>query len=113
LIEQFFDGGYCPESSCCDAVEDALWLAGIEHPGGFTSAFELRRCPGCGERNLVKDEYYVCAACDPPLPQTWNFGADAPSVNDGDGAPTSSDPEGHAGRLGPRMTKAQGAENAG
>jgi hypothetical protein len=66
LIEQFFDGGYCPESSCCDAVEDALWLAGIEHPGGFTSAFELRRCPGCGERNLVKDEYYVCAACDPP-----------------------------------------------
>jgi hypothetical protein len=33
--------GYCPESSCFDAVEDALWLPGIEHPGGFTSAFEL------------------------------------------------------------------------
>lgn len=72
--------GYCPQSSCFDAVEDALWLPGIEHPGGFTSAFEFRRCPGCGERNLVEDDYYVCGACDTPLPTTWNFGADARPV---------------------------------
>lgn len=84
--------GYCPESSCFDAVEDALWLPGIEHPGGFTSAFEFRRCPGCGERNLVKDEYYVCGACDTPLPETWNLGADDPSVDHRGGPSTSADP---------------------
>lgn len=83
--------GYCPESSCFDAVDHALSLPGIEHPGGFTSAFEFRRCPGCGERNLVKDDYYACGACDTPLPDSWNFGADAPTVDGGDGPSASTD----------------------
>lgn len=84
--------GFCPESSCFDAIEDALWVPGIEHPGRFTTAFEFRRCPACGEPNLVKDEYYGCAACDTPLPLTWNLGTSAPTVSEKDASSPSTDP---------------------
>jgi len=65
--------GYCPEPESWGAVEAALDSAGIEHPGESTDAFAFRRCPSCGERNLVKDDYFVCAICDGELPADWNF----------------------------------------
>jgi len=65
--------GYCPEPACWGAVQVALDLAGIEHPGELTDAFVFRRCSACRERNLVKDEYFVCAICEAELPADWNF----------------------------------------
>jgi hypothetical protein len=68
--------GYCPEPSCWSALAAALDRAGVVHPGAFTRAFEFRRCEACGERNLVKDRWFVCSMCDAELPATWNFAED-------------------------------------
>lgn len=65
--------GYCPEASSWPAVRDALDRAGVAHPGRFTDEYVFRRCPGCGERNVVKDDYFMCAVCDGDLPAVWNF----------------------------------------
>lgn len=82
--ELFFDGdrlegasnqstGFCPEPTCWEAVAIALDRAGIPHPGRFTIEIVFRRCGACGERNLVKDDWFACAVCDAELPREWNF----------------------------------------
>ncbi len=65
--------GYCPEPESWPAVASALDRAGIPHPGRFTYEAIFRRCPKCSERNLVKDEWFVCALCEADLPRAWNF----------------------------------------
>jgi hypothetical protein len=65
--------GFCPEPACWAALAAALDRAGIPHPGRFTIEITFRRCPECGERNLVKDDHYACAICDAELPREWNF----------------------------------------
>jgi hypothetical protein len=65
--------GYCPEPESWPAVERALETAGIAHPGRFTMAVIFRRCEACGERNLVKDDWFECALCETALPREWNF----------------------------------------
>ncbi len=65
--------GYCPEPSSWPAVARALDRAGVRHPGWFTEEFAFRRCPGCGERNLVRDGDFTCAICEAALPASWNF----------------------------------------
>jgi hypothetical protein len=65
--------GYCPEPESWPAVAAALDRARIGHPGRFTFEATFRRCPACGERNLVKDSWFVCANCDGALPSTYNF----------------------------------------
>jgi hypothetical protein len=65
--------GYCPEASSWPAVAGALDRIGASHPGRFTSEFIFRRCPGCGERNVVRDGDFTCAICDADLPASWNF----------------------------------------
>jgi hypothetical protein len=65
--------GYCPDPDCWPAVAAALDRAGIPHPGRFTVEVIFRRCPSCGERNLVKDDWFVCALCEAELPREWNF----------------------------------------
>src|SRR5262249_36524945 len=45
--------GYCPEPESWPAVAAALDRAGIPHPGQFTQEVTFRRCPGCGQRNVV------------------------------------------------------------
>ena len=65
--------GYCPEPASWTAVARALDDAGIAHPGGFTCEVTFRRCPKCGERNLVKDDWFECALCSEELPRAWNF----------------------------------------
>jgi hypothetical protein len=68
--------GYCPDAGCWPAVQTALAHAGIAHPGRFTDQVVFRGCTACGQRNLVKDDEFVCAVCDEPLPQDWNFDTD-------------------------------------
>lgn len=64
--------GYCPEPACWPAVARALARAGLDAPPTWTSAFVFRRC-ACGQINLVKDDWFVCAVCEAALPEAWNF----------------------------------------
>ena len=68
--------GYCPEPASWPDVLRALDAVGVDHPGSFTSAFEFRRCPACGQINLIKDAVLRCDACDAELPAVWNFGGE-------------------------------------
>lgn len=80
--------GYCPDPSSWTAVEAALDNAGLGHPGTFTAPFVFRRCLGCGQLNIVKDDHYTCAMCDGPLPTAWNAdipGEQAPRSGNGGG----------------------------
>ncbi|WP_406695836.1 hypothetical protein V5E97_33050 [Singulisphaera sp. Ch08] len=65
--------GFCPEPESWEAVAQALDRIGIPHPGRFTAEFNFRRCPACGERNLVKEAIFECLLCGDELPQAWNF----------------------------------------
>jgi hypothetical protein len=64
--------GYCPEPSCWPAVAAALDRMGVDHPGRFTSEFVFRRCAGCGELSVVKEDDFACYVCGRELPQSWN-----------------------------------------
>jgi len=68
--------GYCPEPESWLDVQRALERARLPHPDDFTGRFLFRRCPSCGMRNLVKDDWFVCGVCDTTLPEVWNFGPD-------------------------------------
>ena len=65
--------GFCPEPESCATVVTALDRIGIPHPGRFTTEVVFRLCPTCGERNIVKDDWYYCTMCDAELPRNWNF----------------------------------------
>ncbi|MCY0991290.1 hypothetical protein OV203_29355 [Nannocystis sp. ILAH1] len=69
--------GYCPDPDCWPAVAAALTAAGLAAPTAFTRAFVFRRCPACAQINLVKDDWFFCAACDAELPRAWNFAESA------------------------------------
>lgn len=66
--------GFCPEADSWPAVASALEAAGVRHPGGFTRRCVFRRCPACGQRNLVKNGVFECGVCGAGLPREWNFG---------------------------------------
>jgi hypothetical protein len=72
--------GYCPEPSSWPAVARALDQAGVPHPGGFTDELTFRRCPRCGQRNVVRDGDFSCAICEADLPASWNFAGAALSA---------------------------------
>ncbi|GAA4054832.1 hypothetical protein [Nonomuraea soli] len=59
--------GYCPDVASWAAVEVALDLAGLDHPGAFTHPIVFRRCAMCGQDNIVKDDHFVCAVCESAL----------------------------------------------
>ncbi|WBB70775.1 hypothetical protein [Micromonospora sp. WMMD812] len=61
--------GYCPDPASWAAVADALDRAGVGRPEGFTAAVVFRRCLACGERNVVRDDDYICALCGAELPE--------------------------------------------
>lgn len=65
--------GYCPEAANWPAVAAALDRARLPHPGRYTAEVIFRRCPSCGERNVVRDGWFVCAICGRDLPHEWNF----------------------------------------
>jgi hypothetical protein len=64
--------GYCPDVDSWPAVAHALIRAGIEGPEGFTHAVVFRRCPSCGQLNVVLDDDFVCVFCEADLPVQWN-----------------------------------------
>jgi hypothetical protein len=65
--------GFCPEPESWPVVAAALDTLGVRHPGRFTLAVVFRRCPACGERNVVKDGWFACGVCGADLPAEWNF----------------------------------------
>jgi hypothetical protein len=65
--------GYCPEPESWPAVADALDRVPLRHPGRFSSEFVFRRCPDCGQRNVVKEGDFTCSLCGAELPEGWNF----------------------------------------
>ena len=65
--------GYCPEPESWPTVAAALHHIGLAHPERFTTAVVFRRCEVCGERNIVKDGWFVCVICGADLPDEWNF----------------------------------------
>lgn len=69
--------GYCPEPVSWSAVVGALARAGIAAPRGYARRFVFRRCPACGQKNIVKDNWWFCGVCEVPLPRVWNMEARA------------------------------------
>jgi hypothetical protein len=65
--------GYCPEPESWPVVGEALDRLGVVHPDRFTTEVIFRRCPSCGERNVVKDGWFECQVCGGELPKVWNF----------------------------------------
>ncbi|MFF3687617.1 hypothetical protein [Streptomyces sp. NPDC002187] len=65
--------GYCPDLDSWAAVAAALDRAGLGRPDGFTHEVLFRRCPGCGEVNVVREGWFVCALCGDDLPADWNL----------------------------------------
>jgi hypothetical protein len=65
--------GFCPGPESWPVVAAALDQAGASHPGRFTNEVLFRRCTACGERNVVKDGWFVCGVCGEDLPAEWNF----------------------------------------
>lgn len=68
--------GYCPDPDSWPAVAAALDRIGLPHPDSFTDKVVFRRCPRCGQRNIVRDNDYTCAICGGALPVVWNFSSD-------------------------------------
>lgn len=73
--------GYCPEPSCWGAARAALKALGVPCPAELTHAYTFRLCVECGERNLVKDDWFECGCCGRELPREWNFDAAGPAGN--------------------------------
>ena len=65
--------GFCPEPESWRAVAAALDAIPIGRPDDFTTRVVFRLCPGCNERNIVKDGWFVCDLCEADLPPDWNF----------------------------------------
>ncbi|MFD7629864.1 hypothetical protein ACFV7Q_28230 [Streptomyces sp. NPDC059851] len=64
--------GYCPDVSSWSAVAHALDDVELGRPSGFTHEVVFRRCPGCQEHNIVREDDFVCVFCDSDLPAAWN-----------------------------------------
>ncbi|MEL6109843.1 MAG: hypothetical protein AAFU85_27860, partial [Planctomycetota bacterium] len=52
--------GFCPEPESWASVAEALDAIPVPRPDDFTTKVLFRRCQSCGERNLVKDGWFVC-----------------------------------------------------
>lgn len=67
--------GYCPEPECWEATRSTITALGILCPAELTYAYTFRLCVQCGERNLIKDDWFECSSCGQELPHEWNFDA--------------------------------------
>lgn len=64
--------GYCPDVSSWAEVARALDAAELRRPSGFTYEVVFRRCLDCQERNVVREDDFVCVFCGSDLPAAWN-----------------------------------------
>jgi hypothetical protein len=76
----YLSTGYCPESESWPVVGHALDHFGVVHPGRFTTDVIFRLCPGCGERNVIKDGWFACQVCGGELPRMWNLDTRQPAM---------------------------------
>ncbi|WP_408994721.1 hypothetical protein [Streptomyces sp. 1268] len=67
--------GYCPDVVSWPAVAHALDAIELGHPSRFTHHVVFRRCPGCQEHNIVREDDFVCVFCGSDLPKAWNLDA--------------------------------------
>ena len=44
-----------------------------DHYAALLNQMNRRHCEGCGERNVVRDGWFVCGVCGADLPAEWNF----------------------------------------
>ncbi len=65
--------GYCPEPESWVIVDEVLDNIGVKHPGEFTTEIIFRLCKNCGQRNIVKHDWFSCGACSSELDKHWNF----------------------------------------
>lgn len=65
--------GFCPEPESWSSVAAALDAIPLGRPDDFTTRVVFRKCVSCGQRNLVKDGWFVCSVCNAELPEEWNF----------------------------------------
>lgn len=65
--------GFCPEPESWPMVAAALDAIPVQRPDGFTTRVVFRLCSSCNERNIVKDDWFVCDLCGADLPENWNF----------------------------------------
>ena len=72
--------GYCPEPDSWPAVERALRRIGVEPPDGFTTVLVFRRCPDCGQRNIVKEGIFECGVCGSELPKARLLATEGPTA---------------------------------
>lgn len=63
--------GFCPELESWESVGQAIAIAGLRGPSGFTLACVFRRCGQCDSITLVKDDVFRCGMCDAALPQEY------------------------------------------
>lgn len=64
--------GYCADVSSWPEVARALDTVELGRPSGFTHEVVFRRCPGCQEHNIVREDHFVCVFCGSDLPEAWN-----------------------------------------
>jgi len=55
------------------SVKAALDKAKLNGLSDFSRKFIFRKCEKCGLLNIVKEDWYICAACDEALSKAWNF----------------------------------------
>src|SRR6266568_3539461 len=65
--------GYCPDPDSWPALAMALDHIGLAHTGDFTHKVVFRRCPACGQLNIVRDGDFACAVCDSALSAHWDI----------------------------------------
>lgn len=64
--------GYCPDVASWSEVARALDDVELRRPLGFTHEVVFRRCLGCQEHNIVREDDFVCVFCGRDLPAAWN-----------------------------------------
>ena len=64
--------GYCPEPESWPAVAEALAIAELSAPVGFSFACVFRLCTVCGSKNLIKEGVFECGVCGRELPARYN-----------------------------------------
>ncbi|APS21999.1 hypothetical protein TK78_26035 [Streptomyces sp. Tue 6075] len=70
--------GYCPDVASWPAVAHALDAIGLGHLSRFTHPVVFRRCPGCQECAIVREDDFICVFCGSDLPKAWNIDAAPP-----------------------------------
>ncbi|WBO68974.1 hypothetical protein [Streptomyces camelliae] len=64
--------GYCPDVTSWSEVARALDNVELGRPASFTHEVVFRRCRGCQEHNIVREDDFVCVFCGGDLPENWN-----------------------------------------